>query len=143
MEAVIMTDNILAIVFILLMDYIITLLLLLLWCTSILLDTNKWLGMIIYLIICLLLVNWLVVYYAYCCTPAFVLSIFGMKWDFSGNTTLLGDFFHPFFFSVSIWRKLFPTLRWTWLSSLTCWIIGFYYMFWIVLLLWLLLMTRC
>ena len=36
-------------------------------------------------------------YYAYCCSLALILSIFGMMRDSPGNTTLLGDFSHPLF----------------------------------------------
>ena len=89
-----------------------------------------------------LLVVWLTVYYAYYCTSASILSVFGMMQDSLESTTLLEVFSHPFFFDVSRWHESFSILKWMWLLSLICWIIGFYYIFWIVLLLSLLLMTR-
>ena len=81
--------------------------------------------MIIYLINCLCLImchfvakrstdyscGMFTVYYACCCTPAFILGIFEMIRDSPRNTTLLGDFSQPSFFSVSRWRGSFSILR--------------------------------
>ena len=82
----------------------------LLVCTAILLDSMKWLGMIIYLVDCL----WLIMcYFAAKCSNDFtcnliyyilcillysclILSVLRMKWDFFWNITLLGDFSYPF-----------------------------------------------
>ena len=77
--------------------------------TTILLDFIKWLGMIIYLVYCLWLIMWHfsikcsndftcdLIYYVLCILlhSRIILSIFGMKWDPTRNTTL-SDFSHLF-----------------------------------------------
>ena len=94
--------SILNTIFVLLLYY-----LWLLSCASILLDTNRWVGMIIYLIYgisLILLLNVLIVicviyFIMLLCTllhSCLIPSIFGMKRDSPGNTILLGDFSHRF-----------------------------------------------
>ena len=109
--------------------------------------------MIIYLINCLCLImchfvaNVLLIIHVACllCIMHVVVlppSFLEMIRDSPGNTTLLGDFSQPSFFSVSRWRGSFSILRQMWPLSQMCRMIGFYCVFQIVHLLLLLLMTR-
>ena len=65
-----------------------------------------------------LMILWVIWYIVLVCIlPHSHLSliIFGMKQESPRNITLVGDFYHQFFFGVSRWHESWLPLRWTWL----------------------------